>query len=269
MLQAHSFLWHYLWVAPNVLLLALAVLCWKRAIHKQFPAFVAFAMLGSLGQLALYLADVSPSVSAENFWRVDWASLLTEGVLKFVLIAEIFGLAFGAYASIAQLGKLLIRAVGVVLVLAAAVAAAYAPKDNPNVLISGAHILDQTIFFIEVGLLVSLFLLSSYFHLSWNRPLFGVLFGLSISACVHLATWAVMANAGPSDATRYHLDFVNMATYHVCVLIWYYYLLVPEKSPTQPAVPPPQGRPSDGAYGGPSLEEVEAWNREVERLVHR
>lgn len=260
MLQAHSFLWHYLWVAPNLLLIGLAVLCWRRAIHKQFPAFVAFAMLGSLSQLALYAADMSPSVSAENFWRIDWASLLTEGVLKFVLIAEIFGRAFGSYESIARLGKSLIRGVGVVLVLTAAVAAAFAQRDNPYVLISGAHVLDQTIFFVEVGLLVSLFLLSWYFHLSWERQLFGIMLGLSISACVHLATWAIMANAGPSNATRYHLDFINMGTYHASILIWYYYLLVPEKSPAKGVV----------ARQDPLLgNELEAWNREVERLAHR
>ena len=63
MLQAHSFLWHYLWVAPNILLLVLAVLLWRRKLHKQFPIFLTFAVVSSIEQLTVYAADVLPSVS--------------------------------------------------------------------------------------------------------------------------------------------------------------------------------------------------------------
>jgi hypothetical protein len=64
----------------------------------------------------------------------------------------------------------------------------------------------------------------------------------------------VIANAGLPDQTRYLLDFLEMATYHVCVLIWFYYLLVPRKAATKPAVPLPENN-------------LEVWNRELERLV--
>ena len=46
-----------------------------------------------------------------------------------------------------------------------------------------------------------------------------------------------------------------MATYHVCVLIWFYYLLVPQKIPAKPVVPLPENN-------------LDVWNRELERLVH-
>src|SRR5882724_5763171 len=107
MLQAHSILWHYLWVAPNVILLTLAVLMWRRGLVRAFPIFFSFAILGAIGQLAVYFADIAPSVSAENFWRTDWVSMLVEGVLKFALIAEIFAFAFGPFPSLAKPGKFL------------------------------------------------------------------------------------------------------------------------------------------------------------------
>jgi hypothetical protein len=254
MLRAHSLFWHYLWVAPNILFLVLGLLLWVRRLNQQFPAFFVFAIFGSLAQLSVYAADVVPSVSAQTFWRVDWASLLVEGVLKFAVIGEIFALVFGSYVSLARLGRFLIRAFGVVLVFAAALAAAYAPKDSLFGIVSGAHRLDQTIYLIEAGLLVFMFLLSSYFHLSVVRPLFGIALGLSISACVHLAAWAAIANGHLPDQTRYLLDFLNMATYHVCVLIWFYYLLIPAKTAPQPPVPLPENN-------------LEVWNRELERLV--
>ena len=255
MLQAHSFLWHYLWLAPQALLLVLAFLIWRRGLWKRFPAFFAFALFSSLGQFALYIADIAPSVSAENFWRVDWATLLIEGPLKFVLIGELFAHIFGSYTSVARLGKLLIRTVGVILVLTAAVAAAYAPKDSLIGIISDAHLLDQTIYLIESGLLLFIFLFAAYFTLKPTRLVFGIALGLAISACVHLATWAISANGGLPASRRVVLAFVEMATYHACVLIWFYYLLVPQKVSAEPAVPLPENN-------------LEVWNRELERLVH-
>ncbi len=253
MLQAHSFLWHYLWLAPNVLLLVLALLLWKRGLHKSLPVFFAFAVLSPLGQFALYAADVTPSVTAETFWRVDWACLLIEGPLKFALIGEVFAHVFGSYASLARLGRLLISATGVVLVLTAAVAAAYTPKDGLFGIISGAHLLEQTIYLIACGLLVFIFLFLAYFGLRPGGAVLGIALGLTISACIHLAAWAIVANGSLSNSTRTMFDFVGMATDHVCVLIWSYYLLVPRKAAA--ALPLPENN-------------LDVWNRELERLVH-
>src|SRR6476469_2723876 len=104
MLQAHSFLWHYLWVAPNLFLVLLGFFMWKRGLGRALPAFLAFAVLSATGDLAAYLADIIPSVSPENFWRVFWAGLVIESLLKFLVIGEVFSRVFAPYPSIARLG---------------------------------------------------------------------------------------------------------------------------------------------------------------------
>lgn len=255
MLQAHSFLWHFLWVAPNVLLILLGVLMWRRNLQRQFPAFVAFAFLGAAEQLVLYAADLAPWVAAESFWRILWVCLLVEVVLKLSVIAEIFSHLCGSYSSIARLGKNLIRGVGVVLVFVAVGAASFAQRDNPYWLISGEHLLEQTIYLIESGVLLSIFLFAAYFHLAWSTKVFGISLGLAISACVHLGTWAVMANDGLREQ-RNLLDFLNMATYQICVLLWLYYLLGPEKAPRASVVRLPEHN-------------LEVLNHELERLIHQ
>ena len=171
-------------------------------------------------------------------------------------------------ASLAKLGKFLISGVGMALVLAATVGAAYAPQDSPYGLINGAHLLEEAIYLIETGLLLFIFLFSGYFRLRPERAIFGIALGLAISGCVHLATWAIAANVGLPASRRVILDFVNMATYHVCVLTWYYYLLVtPKVRNTQ--VDPPSDPPA-GSTGAPSFtEELEELNEEMERLLHR
>jgi hypothetical protein len=256
MFRAHSLLWHYLWVAPNALLLILGVFMWKRGLIRQIPAFFAFALLAAVGELTEYATDVIPSVSPWTYWKADWANLLIQGVLKFVLIGEIFAHVFGAYESIARLGRLLVRALGVVLVLAAAIAAAYTPQNGNFGIISGARLLDQTTYLIETGLLAFVFVLSFYFHLTWNRHVLGITLGLSISSCVHLASWAVLDTLGLPDSKRIIFVFLNMATYHAVVLLWFYYLLVPAKNtePLKPSVPLPENN-------------LAVWNRELERLI--
>jgi hypothetical protein len=268
MLQAHSLLWYYLWVAPSVLLLVLALSMWRRRLHSLYPFFFALAATSAVEQLILCVADKMPSVSAEAWWRIFWVGLLVEGLLKFALIGEIFAHVFNPYASVAKLGKLLIRGVGCALVITAAVSAALAPQDSPYGLINGAHLLVEAIYLIETGLLLFVFMFSSYFRLKPARGVFGIALGLAVSSSVHLATWAIAANVGLPASRRVILDFVNMATYHVCVLIWYYYLLIPVK--VRPArMDPAQDPPADPPSGQPTAEDLDVLNEEMERLLHR
>ena len=257
MLQAHSPLWHYLWVGPNIFLLCLGcILVFKRKSRKDLPTFLAFCFVASIAELALYATDVIPSIPPLGFWFTDWVTIAIEGIVKFVLVGGIFAFVFNSYSSVARLGRTLIRAVGVTLIMTAAVAAAFAPKNGSFGIVAGAHLLDQTIYLIESGLLLFIFVFASHFHLSLDRKTFGVALGLGISSCVHLATWAVMANSSLANSTRYQLDFLNMATYHFCVLIWFYYLLVPGRVIVKSAVPLPENN-------------LAVWNRELERLLQQ
>jgi len=256
MLQSHSLLWNYLWIAPNLLLLIIGFLIWKRGLSRQFPVFLAFAFLSALGDLVVFGADVTPFVSAPNFWRIDWVNLLVESLLKFLVIGEVFSKLLQPYSSISRMARTLVSGFGALMVLVASLMAGLAHGDNPWPLISGFHLLEQTVFVIECGLIVFVFLFAAYFRLTWDRFSFGILLGLGISACEHLAAWAVIANASPSEHTRILFDFLDMATYHLCALIWFYYLLVPHKAAAKSAVPLPENN-------------LDVWNRELERLLQQ
>lgn len=257
MLRAHSLLWDYLWVAPNILALGLSLVLWRRNLHRYYPYFVAFITVSAITQLTLFIADVVPAISGPTWWRIFWVDLVLQGTLKCFLVGEIFSHAFSAYSSVAMLSRLLLRSVGVALVVTAALAAAFMPHDSNFGFISGAHLFEQTVYLVETGLLASIFLFSAYFRLHLARHIFGIALGLSISACVHLATWAVIANGGLSNQQKIVFDFVNMGAYHVCVLIWFYYLLLPHRVATKPpASLPPENN-------------LAVWNRELERLLQQ
>lgn len=264
MLQAHSLLWNYLWVAPNVLLLVLGVVVARRGVGRNFPYFVTYAVLSACCGLVLFAADVIPSVTGINFWRVDWVTLSIESILKFLAIAEVFSRVFNPFPSVSKVGRNLLRGVGAILVFGAALIAALSRGDSSVRIISGAHLLDLSVFTVECGLILFIFALSAYFRMPWDRFSFGILFGFGISSCIHLALWAIMTNAAPSAGQRTIFDLLNMATYHLTVVIWYYFFLVKstKKHPTEP--PSPVDRPSTEAH-----ENLEEWNRELERLIHQ
>jgi hypothetical protein len=256
MLQAHSFLWNYLWVAPDILQLVLCLFLWKRRLIRDFPAFFAFALITAISELVLYAADLLPFISGLTYWGMRWAGEVVAGVLKFAVIGEIFSKLFGDYASLARLGKILIQWVGATFVFGAVLAAGYAPKYQFAGIITGADLLLQSIYLIECGVLVFIFLFASYFHLRWPRQVFGIALGLGASACVYLATWGLINNALLPAAKRDLLVLINGSAFHLEVLIWFYYLLVPQHAPVRIPAPLPENN-------------LALWNRELERLLHQ
>jgi hypothetical protein len=255
-MQAHSLLWHYLWLAPQVLQAALAMVLWRRGLHRQFPAFFAYLVFEATEAITLYGMDILPAVSGTTWWLTFCVGLILEGLVRLAVMGELFFHVLRSRPAIAKVGGRLITGAGAVLVLLATVAAAYAPVDSHQFALGyRAHILQQTLYMIECGLILFLFLFTASFKLTWDRASLGIGLGRGISSSVHLATWAVMAN-GALTERRYLLDFLNMATYHACVLMWFYFLLVPEKSATTSAVSLPENN-------------LDIWNRELERLLQQ
>lgn len=267
MLQAHSLLWHYLWLAPHILQVALAILMWRKGLHRLFPVFLAYTVFEAIEEFTLYGLDVLPWVKSETFWQAFWVGLIIEGLLKFALTGELFRHLLHSWPAVAKTGNQLITSAGIVLVLVAGLTAGLIQPASPYWLISGAHALQQSMYVVESGLVLLIILFAAYFRLTWGRQSFGIVLGLAILSCEHLAAWAITAS-GVLGHRSYLLDFVNMATYHACVLIWFYYLLVPAKTPeaqTNPMLFPPQ----DSLSGAPQVEGLAVWNEEMERLLHR
>lgn len=259
MLQPHSFLWHYLWVGPHVLEAVLALVLWRRGFHKKFPFFFTYLVYEAAEEISLWVMDWLPGVSAQVWWRTACAGMAIEGLLKFAFVLELFSHLLRPRPRVAKLGRWMIASTGAILVVIAALAAVHAPISSQFPIADYTHILGQAIYLIQCGLLLFIFLFEAYFHLAWNRWDFGIALGASISACVHLATWAVFANVRLLEK-GYFLDFLNMATYHICVLIWFYYLLKPELPRTNSVCSPALSEPEEVTTIPPTVRKLRpAW----------
>ncbi|MGA9979168.1 MAG: hypothetical protein WBQ08_11130 [Candidatus Sulfotelmatobacter sp.] len=286
MFQPHSLLWHYLWFGPCVLLLLLAVVIYRRSLHKEFPFFLTFVIFQGVTVLALYVLDLTlPPSRAAIFWHADFVRSLFEVVLKFALLGEIFSKLLKLFPALSQLGTLMIRVVGPALVLAATLLVALSRPSDLAPIVANSLRLDLADFVIECGLLLFIFLFAAYFHLGWEHLALGIAVGRGLAASVQLVSWAVEANLTISIHQRVLLGFVNTSVYHLSVLIWFYYVLTTPKVTLIDNLGEGHDNSDDRDLGGPhsgghdssgqdSSEEerqhdLVVWNRELERLLRR
>ncbi len=248
----HSFLWHYLWLAPHALQVFIVLTMVRRKLVHEFPVFLTYTAFQVIQGGTLFALDHMPSVSALQYWETYWVGLVVTIVLRFALIHEIFSHVFREYPALQELVPLLFRWAAALLLLVAVAVFAYARAADGYRFLVGVHVVNRAVSLIQAGLLVFVFLFSSYFKLSWRSYVYGIALGLGIFASVDLATSAIRASVGPALGND-QFDLITMITYHCCVLVWLVYLLAPESS--RRAV---KGLPDDN---------LERWNSELERLL--
>lgn len=251
-MYAHSHLWHYLWLAPAALLAGVALAMFRRGLHRDYPMFFLYAIWQVVFTPLLFVLDHLPSVSIRQYQFFYWTSELGCIVLRFAIIYEIFIVLFRPYRAVKQLVVVVIGVGLVALLVVSVVAAVPGPWAGYWDWTEGAILLlDRAVSIVQCGLLIMLFGLSWYFNLSWRSYLFGIASGFGVFSATQIAISALRAEATQAEP----LNFVIMGSYHVCVLIWTLYLLIPERAAIQ-------------VMSVPAVD-LESWNRELERLLQR
>lgn len=250
-MYAHSFLWHYLWLAPHALQIVIAIVMVRRHMVRGFPVFFTYTVFQIVEEGTLFILDHSAAIRPLTYWYAHWVGLAVDAPLRFAIIAEIFSRVLGNYPGLRRLSGILFHGAAVVLLFAAIVVAARAPEDGTRHIISRIHVFDLSVSVMQSGLLLLLVGFSSYLGLSARNFAYGIAFGLGIFASVDLAAETLRVWTGSIAGVTF--DLVTMATYHCCVVIWLVYLLAPETA----------GRPVRKLPAN----NLEQWNAELQRLL--
>lgn len=246
-------LFYYLWIAPHILQAVILMLMIRRNLHKQFPIFLLYTAFELFQFLVLLTVFIHSGSLADERYRGAFAlGTAVSTALRFGIIYEIFTEVFRNYKALGELGRVLFRWATIILLLIG-VALAGTHGNGPDGFLLIVPILDRTVSFMQCGLLLFLFLFSRYFALSWRNYAFGIALGFGILASLELANSAIRSQIA---AGSYLLDNLGMATYHCCVIIWIFYLVTPERN----------------TYRTPrklSQDDLEVWNRELQRLLQQ
>jgi hypothetical protein len=246
-------LWYYLWVAPHVLQGIILLAMVRRGLQRQFPMFLLYTGFEIWQFGVLWTVSFSLLGFGGRYFHLYSVGLVVSAAIRFAVIRELFGHLFDRYPTLTGPGRSLLRGTTVALLLVALAVAASAPGNSANFLLKVTYDLDRVASILQAGLLISLFVFSRYFVLSWRNQAFGIALGLGILSSVELAMSALRLYGLVSGTI---FDFVIMGSYHCCVLIWIFYLAVPERQVRHSAKPLPEHN-------------LDVWNRELQRLLQR
>ena len=247
-------LWYYLWIAPHLLQIGIAGIMFQRKLIRLFPYFFAYTCF-EVFEFGLLLASDRFHIGKVSYFSLYSVTAVVSTILRFGIILEILRQLSSSYAVLERVLKPLFRWVTIGLLIAALALAVYAGGDRSNRSWFVMNMLDRTALILQMGLLAGLFSFSRYLTLSWRNQVFGIALGLGVYATVDLVAAAILSQTGFLYATL--LDYTSMAAYQCSVLIWIFYLLRRERNR------------SDDVSDLPTHHDVEAWNEELERLLHQ
>ena len=217
--------WHshtvalYLWCAQPILQSVVAVILWHRKMHKQFPVFFLFLLV----QVANF-AVIFPLWLVGDFkmyFVFFWLGEAANAVLGFKVIHEIFLDVFRPYHTLKDLGTLLFKWAGVVMLLVSVVVA-FSNSFDQSPLVHAVTTLQRSVRIVQLGLILFLLLFSRFLGVSRKQVSFGISLGFGLFAGVELMLMAL--NSG-GFVMQGNLNLVNMATLILAILVWCGYSL--------------------------------------------
>jgi hypothetical protein len=242
----------YLWIAPHLLLVLVAVLLWKRRLHIEFPAFALYVWYEITEFIVLFTISGTGFQQQLWYYRLFLITLAMSAVLRFGVIQEIFNNIFREQGKVNSLARVSLRWTTGVLLLGVVLFSIFASGEIPHGVLAGAAWVSRGIAIIQCCLVLFMFLFSRLLGLSLQNYVFGIALGFGILSSVELASSA-MRIGDLSESTARALNLLTTGGYHIAVLIWLGYLFAPARVIVQPRELP--------------AGELHHWNTELERFL--
>jgi hypothetical protein len=223
-----QFVFYTLWIGHPVLQSIVAAAMIRKKTYRAFPFFFAYVVWQILTFAVIF--PIYRAESYELFFYASWTTSAVSVALGFKVIHEIFVDIFRPYHTLKDLGSVLFKWAGLVMLLVAGVVAASNPVSNSGPLVEAIITLQRSVRVVQVGLVLFLLFFSRYLGISWKQRSFGIALGFGIFAASELG--AVALNAG------YYLgetvsNYINMCSYNCAIVTWAIYSLM--KSPERQA----------------------------------
>jgi predicted membrane protein len=210
-----------LWIAHPVLQSAVAAAMIQRKLYRTFPFFFAYV----IAQIVIFaiLFSVYRANAYELFFYLYWATTVVSVGLGFKVIHEIFVDIFRPYHTLRDLGSVLFKWAGLVMLLVAGVVAASSPMIESGPLVQAVLTLQRSVRVVQCGLIFFLLVFSKYLGISWKQRSFGIALGFGGFASLELAMLALRVGSYISEPT---LSLLNMGAYNCAIVTWFVYACV-------------------------------------------
>ena len=243
-----------LWILGAILEIVLSFRIVQERLQAVFPFFLLFVSSDACFTIMLFVADKLSGTPGTLYWKLYVPRLAITTFLRFCVIYEVFEYIFRSHPTLNRMGKTAFRSCLVGFLLAGVGAAAFTQNHESYRVMAILHLLEQTASIVQVGLLASLFGILAYLSLSWRNFAFGIALGTGFDSTINLAAVAIKSQFGLTGNP--YLNVVTVGTYDVCVLMWIFYLLAPE-------------RPRFKHVDQLPPHDLELWNEELQRMTRQ
>jgi hypothetical protein len=222
-------LYYALWIAHPVLQTVIAIAMFRRGQHRQFKFFFAY-IITQIMTFAVVFPIYRYYYPAAFY--VSWISTAVSVALGFMVIHEAFLDVFRPFHTLKDLGTVLFKWAGLVMLLVAGVVSvsSASSSDSPAAWVLAIMTAQRCVRIIQVGMVLFLLFFARYLGVSRRQHSFGIALGFGSFAVVELALIASWSGDHLGNVT---INLLNMSAYNAALLIWLGYTLT--KSPAREA----------------------------------
>lgn len=216
-----------LWIVQPVLAAAVAIVMLRRGQHRVFKYFFAYIVTQVLTFVVAF------PVYRYNYSAYFYVSSFATAVsvaLGFMVIYEAFLDVFRPFHTLRDLGTVLFKWAGLVMLLVAGVVSVSTKSSDTAVWVDAILTAQRCVRIVQVGMVLFLLIFARYLGVSRRQHSFGIALGFGAFAVVELGVIAVLAGYRLSELA---LSVVNVGAYDGAVLVWLGYMLA--KSPAREA----------------------------------
>jgi hypothetical protein len=215
-----QFLYYALWIAHPVLEMGIAAFMLRRGLHRKFKFFFGYTLVQLATFAVLFLASWrSYSAAFYLYWTLDALSVL----FGFAVIHEVFVDVFRAFQILRDLGTVLFKWAGLVMLLMAGVVSISSNSSVTAPWMQAIITSQRCVRIIQVGMILFLLFFSHYVGVSRRQHSFGIALGFGSFAVLELvliSSWIGNHLGGT------WLSILNMAAYNTSLVVWVTYVAV-------------------------------------------
>ena len=228
-------LYYALWLMHPVLQTGIAGLMLQRRLLRNFRFFFAYILTQLLTFAVVFPAYVWRSYDA--LFMLYWCANAISLTFGFLVIHEIFVDVFRMFHTLRDLGTVLFKWAGLVMLLVAAVVSVSANSSDISPLMQGILTLQRSVRIIQVGMVLFLLFFAHYVGVSRRQHSFGIALGFGSFALIELiliSSWVGSHFDGP------WMSIVNMMAYNSSLGLWLGYMAVkrPARDSSRPLLQP-------------------------------
>jgi hypothetical protein len=222
-------LYYALWFAHPVLQLCIAALMLHRGQHRRFKYFFGY-IITQLISFAAVFPTFWYHHGGAAFLYLYWFCEAGTAAFGFGVIYEVFVDVFSSFHTLRDLGTVLFKWAGLVMLLVAGVVSISTNSSLMPPWMQAILTTQRCVRIIQVGMILFLLFFARYLGVSRRQQSFGIALGFGAFAVVELT---LLSSLVGNHLANPWMSIVNMTAYNSSLILWFSYLAV--KSPARDA----------------------------------